>query len=91
MNFINRIQLIDINNNSVGTVSAELVPDHLISKVKGIVGDIDAVVVPDWHRDYILTHEEYETLHGEEPLPYHYLGHKEEQLIHALLECDYYS
>ena len=88
---MNRIQLVDSKNNSVGHVSAELVPHHLISKVKGIVGSIDVVVVPDWHNDYKLTPEEYEALHGEEPLPHHYLGHKEEELINTLLECDYHS
>ena len=88
---MNRIQMLDINNNSVGHVSAGLVPGNLITTIKGIVGNISVVVVPDWHKDYIITPEEHETLYGEEPLPCHYLGHKEEELIHALLECDYYS
>ena len=88
---MDRIQLITETGRSVGHVSAELVPSHLISEIDGLISKVNAIIVPDWHKDYILTPEEYETLHGEEPLPYHYLGHKEEQLIHALLECDYHS
>ena len=88
---MNRIQLVDSKNNSVGTVSAELVPNHLISEIDGLISKVNAIIVPDWHKDYILTPEEYEALHREELLPAHYAGHKEKELIHALLECDYHS
>jgi hypothetical protein len=86
------LQLIH-NNCSVGNVQRDLVPDHLVSKMISPITnrEIPILEVPEWHKDFILSHEEYEEIHGQEPLPFHYKGHKEKELIHALLECDYYS
>ena len=86
-----RIELRNTKDKSVGHVSADLIPAHLLSEAEGFNGTINVVVVPDWHKDYKLTPEEYEALYEEELAPCHYAGHKEEELIHALLECDYNS
>lgn len=73
------------NGRSVGFLKRKAVPDELISTREVFGRKTEVVNVPEWHVNYTLSPVEFEKT-GQELLPFHYTGHKEEELIKALQE-----